>query len=193
MITPLLDPISSNDEKFYKIYTNNTANNYSIYLNSALEEPANYHHLLDFLRNRSTYDTINMYLNLPGGRLDIGAQILGAMDDCKCHIRTILDGSVSSFGCYIFLAGDEYKINENSRGLMFHNYTSGLIGKGNEIESNTESTKLWVRNLSDKYCVPLLSEQEIKDIVNGGDLYLSPKELKKRFERIIKQQKKKKK
>jgi ATP-dependent Clp protease protease subunit len=133
----------------------------------------------------SAADTIFIHLNTPGGQLDTGVQIINAMQNSQGKIVTILEGMAYSLGTLIFLAGDEMVVNDHCM-MMFHNFNSGLIGKGNELTSQLDATVKWFAALAKNIYIPFLSEPEFERIVRGEDLWMHSQEIRTRLENMVK-------
>jgi ATP-dependent protease ClpP protease subunit len=156
-----------------------------VYLSKEIGPPSEYIDLLSRLRNAEPSDSIFIHLNTPGGYVDSGVQIINAMRDCPARIVTVLDGTVCSMGSLIFLAADEYIVHDNTR-LMFHNYSGGTYGKGNEQIAQLESTVEWFTAMFYEICYPFLTEDELDAIVKGQDLWLNSEDIKDRLFGVVK-------
>lgn len=157
----------------------------NVYLSKEIGPPCEYVDLISRLRQAQPTDVIYLHLNTPGGYVDTGVQIINAMRDCQGRVVTVLDGTVCSMGSLIFLAADEYIVHDNCR-LMFHNYSGGMYGKGNEQIAQLESTVEWFTTLFYQICFPFLDEEELNNIVHGQDLWMNSEEIKKRLNKVVK-------
>ncbi len=88
-------------------------------------------------------------------------------------------------GAFIFLAGDIQMVPDNAQ-LMLHNYSSGLLGKGNEQLAEVRAASQSFENLFRSICYPFLLPEEISNIMNGQDLWLDAENIRSRFDRIAK-------
>lgn len=157
----------------------------NVYISKEIGPPSDYIDLITKLRTADPNDEIYIHLNTPGGYVDTGVQIVNAMRDCPARVVTVLDGTVCSMGSLIFLAADEYIVHENCR-LMFHNYSGGTFGKGNEQVAQLGSTVEWFSTMFFQICYPFLEEDEMEDIINGQDLWLNSEETKERLQKVVK-------
>lgn len=156
-----------------------------VYISKEIGPSIEYVELLNKFRSAEPGDTIFIHLNTPGGYIDTGVQIINAMRDCPARIVTVLDGTVCSMGSLIFLAADEYIVHSNTR-LMFHNYSGGTYGKGNEQIAQLESTVDWFTTMFYEICFPFLEESELESIVAGQDLWLNADEIQERLFKVVK-------
>ncbi|MFY0655366.1 MAG: ATP-dependent Clp protease proteolytic subunit [Neptunomonas phycophila] len=155
-----------------------------VYISRHIGPPHEYVELISRIRTAHPDDIIYLHLNTPGGYLDTGIQIINAMRDTKARVICVLDGTVCSMGSLIFLAAEEYVIHDHCR-LMFHNYSGGTYGKGNEQIAQLESTGKWFNKMFLEICVPFLSEEECEGVIEGKDIWLDSDEVRARMERVI--------
>lgn len=160
-----------------------TAHEYHVYLSDEIDDPIEYVDLLATLRRAEAHDLFYLYLNTPGGRLDTGLQLINAMHSSAARVVTILDPQAYSMGALLFLSGKELIVPDNSM-LMFHNYSSGLRGKGNEQLAEVQAASRSFEKVMKKVCQPFLSADEIRNICNGQDLWLDSDDILKRLDRM---------
>lgn len=169
--------------------TSKVSNEYSIYLSNAVVEPSAYDEVCHLLRQVGENDQVKLYLNTPGGALISGLALIQAMRDSKATITTILNPQAFSMGALIFLAGDQKVAPPNSL-LMFHHYSGGLSGKGNEQVLELSATNAWFEEAMHNTCTPFLTKKEIRDVLQGKDLWLGSAEINKRLHELKKATKK---
>ncbi|KWA83902.1 hypothetical protein WL29_21285 [Burkholderia ubonensis] len=169
--------------------TSKVSNEYSIYLSNAVVEPSAYDEVCHLLRQVGENDEVKLYLNTPGGALISGLALIQAMRDSKATITTILNPQAFSMGALIFLAGDQKVAPPNSL-LMFHHYSGGLSGKGNEQVLELSATNAWFEEAMHNTCSPFLTKKEIRDVLQGKDLWLGSAEINKRLHELKKATKK---
>lgn len=161
-----------------------SAHHFHYYLSTPIGAPLEYVDMIHQITCAGPQDTVFIHLNMPGGRLDTGVQIINAMRNTQANVVTVLEGSAYSLGTLIFLAGDEMIVNDNSM-MMFHNFNSGLIGKGNELVSELEATIKWFAALARDYYIPFLSEEEFERIVRGEDMWMQSPEIRERLIKMV--------
>ena len=64
---------------------------------------------------------------------------------------------------------------------MFHTYSSGNWGKGSEQLQGVMADDKWARHLFNQVYKGFLKPQEIKDLIDGKDLWMNPAEVNKRL------------
>lgn len=167
----------------YDIYSTVVAHHYDVYISQSVAEPERYTRLISLFRNASPNDSINVYLNTPGGQLHTGLQLIDAIRNSRARVTTILDGAACSLGPLILFAGHDVVINENGM-IMFHNYSGVPVGKGNEIRESSRAYDKLYDNLLKQYARPFLTDDEIQRVINGEDMYFVGDEITPRIERV---------
>ncbi len=154
---------------------------YSIYLSNPVVEPAAYDEVCHLLRKVGAEDQVKVYLNTPGGALISGLALIQAVRECKATVTTILNPQAFSMGALLFLCGDEFVAPPNSL-LMFHHYSGGRSGgKGNEQVAELSATNAWFEEVMHNVCHPFLSKREIRDVLQGKDVWLGSTDINKRL------------
>jgi ATP-dependent protease ClpP protease subunit len=165
----------------YQVFTKSrVSNEYSIYLSNPVIEPDVYDEVCHLLRSVSEHDEVKLYLNTPGGALISGMAIIQAMRDSKATITTILNPQAFSMGALMFLAGDQ-KIAPPNSILMFHNYSGGMSGKGNEQVAELSAINSWFEEAMHNICAPFLTKKELRDVLQGKDLWMGGAEINRRL------------
>lgn len=156
------------------------------YLSEEIGEPADYVEMIHRIRNATPADIVFVHLNTPGGRIDTGVQLINAMKSSAAKVVTVLESTAYSLGTLIFLAGDEMVVHDNCM-MMFHNFRSGVTGKGNEQAVQISAQIRWFGQLAERTYVPFLTKDELKRVLRGEDLWMQSAEIRKRLERATKQ------
>ncbi len=157
----------------------------SFYISDSIGAPSEYVDMIHRIKTANPQDVIYIHLNTPGGYLDTGVQIINAIRGSQAHIVTVLESAAKSLGALIFLAGDEYQVFDDCM-LMFHTYSSGMFGKGNEQQAELIATTKWFNKLMKKMCHPFLTHEEIDRMIRGEDLWLDTDEIRKRLNKLMK-------
>jgi ATP-dependent Clp protease, protease subunit len=171
------------ETKKIKHYTQSiTQNVHHFYLYGELEDDIEkYADLINLLKTSSELDTIIIYINSEGGSLRMAIQITNSMIASNANVITSLDGNAFSAASMIFLAGHEYIINDNCS-FMIHTYSGGLVGKGHEIGSQYEHIQEYTKKIFEKFYEKVLTEQELKDVINGQDIWMDSEQLLERLD-----------
>lgn len=155
------------------------------YLSEAIGEPNDYIELVHRIKTCGPHEVIHLHLNTPGGRLDTGVQLINAMQTSEAHVICSLESEAHSLGTLIFLAADEFIVHDNCM-MMFHNYSGGMWGKGNEQVAQLAATIKWFESLARRIYLPFLSEEELEKILHGEDLWLHTDDIRDRLTAMVK-------
>lgn len=154
------------------------------YINKVIDDPETFVDMVHTIKIADQNDIVYIYLNSPGGRLDTAVQLINAMRISAAKIITVIEAEAHSASTMIFLAADEFIVHENSI-MMFHNFSSGAIGKGNEIKLQIDAVVKWFNRLARDIYFPFLSEQEIQNIIDGKDLWIEADEIRERLHHMV--------
>lgn len=116
-------------------------------------------------------DRVTIRINSGGGRIDVGHMIVQSIQETRAHVQCIVAHASYSMAAVIALAGDELIMLPNSL-LMFHNYSSGMGGKGGELVQGILSSDEYIRNIMNDVCTPFLSREEMRKIAQDQDIYV---------------------
>lgn len=150
--------------------------------------------LFDVINSSEQGDVINIMLNNPGGYLDTGIQLISTLEseyagEVNIHIQAPLYSMASLFAIKMILLGCKVYISDNSY-LMFHNYSGGAHGKGNEMFDRFVHEKKWYKGFFERCTIPFLSQEEVNKICNDKDVYITRKDMLKRIRRLSRGSKK---
>jgi len=159
----------------------------SIFLSSVIGDPIEYVEMVNKIKQATENDVIYIYLNTPGGNLETGVQIINAIRNTPAHVVVSLESTAHSLGTLIFLSGDELQIHDHCL-MMFHNFSAGMYGKGHELTAELEAVNKWYNKMFRKICVPFLTAEEIEQVIDGRDLWLETDEIKRRLNRMTKEE-----
>ena len=170
---------------FRRYESQGVARQISFYLSGEIAAPIQYTDLLYTLRSAEKSDLILLHLNTPGGNFDTGLQIINNIVASEAHVITVLEARAYSMGALIFLAGDELIVHDTCQ-LMFHNYSSALIGKGNEQQAQVQAIGKWFEKVMRQVCKPFLAEEEVTRILHGEDIWMDSDDIRRRLARLLK-------
>ena len=155
-----------------------------VYFTGAIEEPGDYTDLLNLLDTAREGMQVHIHINSPGGNVMAGMQILNAMENSEATVITHLDGEASSMAAIILLNGDQIAIKRHGT-IMIHSYSSMVYGKRHELHDYINSCETFNTDFLDSVR-GFLTKKEIKQVINGRDVYFSAKEAWPRIERLMK-------
>lgn len=179
-------PFIALNKKPYREYAQTfSAQQIHYYISEGIKGPNEYTDMIHRIAVASPADVVYIHLNTPGGHLDTGIQLVNAMRNSQAKIVTCLEGAAYSLGTLIFLAGDEMVVNDNCT-MMFHNFSGGLIGKGNEMIAELQAAIEGFAALAKDYYLPFLTEDEVERIIRGEDIWMHSPEVRERLEKMAK-------
>lgn len=152
----------------------------TVFLTDVIESPAIYNETCYKLDTASEAEKFYIYINTPGGILDAAIMLVNSIKKSKAHVIAKLSGTVASAGTIITLACDEVEVAPHTA-FMVHNYSGGLVGKGHELKAHQEFVDANLnRSFTDLYG-GFLTLTEIKQVINGKDLWMGTEEVLKRL------------
>ena len=155
---------------------------YRIYVESFLELKKGLHSVFNELRRAGKDDYLEFRINSSGGFIREGQQFYNLIQE-KFENRTVafLDNYGYSMGALIFCMAQRRIIYPYSD-FMFHNYSAGAFGKGNEIESRVDHLSKTTKRFFEDIIVEkgFLSQKEFKQMQMGKDFWMDAPELCRR-------------
>ena len=168
-----------------KVYTRARAiTDSDIYISGEILAPEEYIEEFQTLLEAGEGDHINLYINSPGGRIDTAVQFLSRMKSTKATITGHIEGLCQSAGTYLFLAADQWVVNDNCL-MLIHNYSGGAYGKGSEVLLNVKANDTWVRDLMADIYEGFLSEEELAEVNKNQDIWLTSKKILSRLDGVV--------
>lgn len=150
------------------------------YILDGIDEPAIYNELCHLLRVAERGDTFTLHLNTPGGLIDSAFMIVDAIKASKAKVTAYLTGTVASAGTLITMACDAVVVADHTS-FMIHNYSGGLGGKGHEMKARQEFVDRSLNNAFVAFYTGFLTEQEMKDVIDGKDMWMGKDEVLTRW------------
>jgi ATP-dependent protease ClpP protease subunit len=161
-------------------YKRSNAVNFTYYLDSSIAAPSNYQSLLHCLNELQECDSLAIFLNSGGGRLDTAMAIVAGINNTEGNVTVISNGMAASAAGIILLQSPNIVITPISQ-MMCHSASFGVIGKTGEIESNVSFSKKYIDKLLDDTYSGFMTEEEIKDLKKGVDYYFDSEEIIERL------------
>lgn len=165
------------DERFF---SKQLVNIHEFYLCGEIETPEEYIQWFDTIRHSGETDVIKIYINSPGGNVFTAIQFMRVLKESSAKIVMSVEGECASAATMIFLCGDSFEVSEHSM-FMFHNYSSGVFGKGGEMFDQLKHERKWSERLLREIYEDFLTEQEIVSILDNKDIWMSGDEIIERL------------
>ena len=96
--------------------------------------------------------------------------------ETQAHTIASVEGECMSAATLIFLACQQYEISAHSC-FMFHNYSSGTVGKGGEQFDQLTFERKWSESLFCDAYKGFLTPNEIKMILDSKDIWMNSDEV----------------
>lgn len=154
---------------------------YEFYISGEIAEPECYIDMFDIIRHARPDDMVKVYLNSVGGDLFTAIQFMRVFADSEATIVVSVEGACMSAATMLFLAADSVEITPHSS-FMLHDYSSGTFGKGGEMFRQIQHERKWSENLFKEIYEDFLTVDEIKQVLDGRDLWMDIDEVVLRME-----------
>ena len=153
---------------------------HTFYISGGIKGPENYSSWFETIRNASEHDIICLHINSPGGDAFTAVQFMRVMRETKANVVASVEGACMSAATLIFLSAHHWEISEHSV-FMFHDYSSWSIGKGGEMYDELTHFRKWSEKLWNDTYSEFLTQDEIKQILDNKDIWMSSDEVAKRL------------
>lgn len=167
-----------------KFFTQPVATAVTFYLCGEIKPAEEYVEWFQILRAASENDVIYIRINSEGGDLFSAMQLVRAIQESNATIVCSVEGICMSAATLIFLSGDRYELSDHTM-FMFHNYSSGTIGKGGEMYDQITHFRSWSEKLFTSFYKDFLTAEEIKSMLDNKDIWLDAEEVAKRLEQRV--------
>lgn len=154
----------------------------TVFIADEISAPDTYGELIYRLLVAEEDETFVLHLNTPGGYIDSALMIIDAIKTSKATVNAHITGTVASAGTVITLACNEVTVAPHTS-FMIHNYSSGMQGKGHEMKAYQNFTDKNLNSAFGELYKGFLEEDEMKEIIDGKDLWLNKDEVEERLKR----------
>lgn len=182
---PLTDPLQGLKEFPYINTSERTAKHSDVFLDRDIEEPSDYRELISILFNASEYDSIHIFINSAGGNLDTALAIIEGIQHSMASVTAFLIGSCHSAASMIALSCSQLIITDSAN-MLVHSASFGTGGTTSNVKSHTDFVVKQTNKLLDEVYEGFLTEEEMKSIRLGVEMWLDAKEIRKRVKRRLK-------
>ena len=147
-----------------------------------------YENLINALRSVEEHDTIEIYINSPGGHLVTAVEIIQAMQECEGQVLVNISGECHSAASLIALSAPNIRVGKYCS-MMIHNASYGTGGKASDIHAQVSFYTREFNKLLQEVYQDFLTEQELASVIDGKELWLDSDEVDRRFSARQEQQK----
>lgn len=156
----------------------------NLYLCGEIKAAEEYVEWFQLFRAAGETDIIYIRINSEGGDLFAALQIVRAIQESNATIICSVEGICMSAATLIFLSADRFELSDHTM-FMFHNYSSGTIGKGGEMYDQITHFRAWSDKLFNSFYKDFLTPEEIKSMLDNKDIWLDAEEVAKRLKNRI--------
>lgn len=153
---------------------------YKTTINEQFHDVQQFEQLVDALDNAQQGDIVHIRLSTIGGALHAIIPLINSMKNTEAFIHVHVESDTASAGTMVMALAHSLYVNEYTT-IMYHNVQYSAGGHGGNVEAQvrhiTASSKKLIRDLYNG----LLTEEEIKRIEDGLELYLTAEEAMERF------------
>lgn len=132
-----------------------------------------------FLESQNQHESINFYINSPGGVVTSGLAIYDTMQFINAPVSTIVMGQACSMGSFLAMAGAPGKrfVLPNSR-TMIHQPSGGAGGQATDMEIQVKEILKTKQNLTNTYLKHNTAGKTYEEILADmeRDFFLSAEE-----------------
>jgi len=132
-----------------------------------------------FLESQNQHESINFYINSPGGVVTSGLAIYDTMQFINAPVSTIVMGQACSMGSFLAMAGAPGKrfVLPNSR-TMIHQPSGGAGGQATDMEIQVKEILKMKQNLTKAYLKHNTAGKTYEEILADmeRDFFLSAEE-----------------
>ena len=178
----LLKPPVSQNSRFT---TKHAVHIHEFYVSGEIESSEDYIEWFDLIRSAGENDILKFYINSPGGDLFTAIQFLRVLTETEANIVVSVEGACMSAATLIFLCGHQFEVSPHSM-FMFHNYSSGMAGKGGEMYDRVMHEKDWSEKLLRDVYSDFLTEKEIVSILDNKDIWMDGEAVIQRLKNKVK-------
>lgn len=165
-------------------YSLATSTEYHFEVNKEIACPEQFEELIGCLRQASPNDTIYIHLNSPGGCLETTIQVIGAMRNSQATVVTCAEGMVASGAAAIYFAGEMMTLVPHCT-FLIHTSRGGDGGKLPDRAAYLMHLKEQMDELYNDIFGEFLSDEELEQVANGRELFLSSKDVEERLQQYM--------
>lgn len=162
------------------VFVTSAARMIDFYLSGTIGPASEYLSWFHAIRNAGETDVVVIHINSYGGDMFTAIQLMQAVAESNATVICSVEGACMSAATLVFLAGDQYQINEFSM-FMFHNYSGWTAGKGGEMFDSVSHERQWSAELLDHMYDGFLTKKEINSMLENKDIWMSSAEVVKRL------------
>ena len=161
-----------------------TAKCIHIWLSGEIGEESKYIKILSVCQTAEAGDRIYIHLNSPGGYVSTAIQLYSALKNCEAEITAVIESDCHSAASIIAMAADNFHVLPLCS-MLIHNFSGGAVGKFNDIQRQVDFDKRQTEKIFREVYANFLTEDEIKEVLEGKDLWLNADDIDARLTKLF--------
>lgn len=182
---PLAALLQQNKPSSYITSSEISARQYDVFIDSSIEEPSEYREFLSILFSAGEYDSINIFINSPGGHLDTALAIVEGLKCTQARVTAHIIGACHSAASIISMYCHEVAVLDNAYSMV-HTASFGTVGNTGNVKAHTEFTVKMVERLLNETYEGFLTHEELAKVKTGVELWFDADEIRERMKRRVK-------
>ena len=175
--------VQPNNMPFAVTHKQHIINEYTAYLFGAIEDSNDFLSVIEVLNAAQQDDIVRINLSSVGGSLLATDTLLFEIKRAQergVEVGVIGSGLIASAGSLILLAGTYFELSEDAM-VMLHCGSLGESGTLAEFRAASTFGIKYMENTFRKHYRLFLSDEEIEQLINGRDFWLTSEEFVDRF------------
>lgn len=155
---------------------------FTVHLSEEIKEAAYYTSIFDLMLDAGETDTINLMIASPGGNLEGLNMLLEGMRLTDAHVRAILISDCHSAASILAMNAHEVVVTDSCT-MLVHGIRTGFGGKMVDMDAFTAHSKKVTDKLLRESYHGFLSNEELREVIHGRELWLDADEVRERLDR----------
>lgn len=145
-----------------------------------IEDSEDFIDFIRAIREAKSTDLIRIHIDCCGGNVDTALILCDNLKYSKATVEISVEGLCASAATLIMLAGDQWEILEHAH-IMIHAWSGMLYGKWHEQQAKFHFDEDYFESVWRQIYKGFLTDQEIEDVLNGKDIWLTATETLERL------------
>lgn len=182
---PLSALMTRNKSDEYICSVERSYHHHDVFLDSDIEDPAEYRELIALLFNATEDDTINIFINSNGGHLDTALAIVEGLKVTSAQVTAVVIGACHSAASIITMYCHQVAVLDNAYSMV-HTASFGSSGNTGNVKAHTEFTVRQVEKLLNDTYEGFLNKEELAKVKSGVELWFDAEDIRQRMDSRIK-------
>ena len=162
-----------------------SAHHYDVFIDTDIEEPAEYRDLISLLFSAGEYDSINIFINSNGGNLDTALAVVEGLKCTQARVIAHIVGACHSAASIISMYCHEVAVLDSAYSMV-HTATFGTVGNTGNVRAHTDFTVKMVERLLHETYEGFLTASELQEVKKGVELWFDAEEIRERMKKRVK-------